>query len=169
MTRAVLSLGSNLGDRAAALRAAVDGLGAAVRAVSAVYRTPPWGGVPQDDFYNIVVLVEDENTDAAGWWARCQALEAAAGRERLVRWGPRTLDVDVIAVDDGAGRAVRSDDPQLTLPHPRAAERAFVLVPWAEVDPAATLPGAGPISELLSGLDSTGIARLGSVDGQRRR
>jgi 2-amino-4-hydroxy-6-hydroxymethyldihydropteridine diphosphokinase len=161
MTRAVLSLGSNLGDRTAHLRAAVDALGGAVRAVSAVYRTPPWGGVPQDDFYTIVVLAEDDDTDAAGWWSRCQALEAAAGRERLVRWGPRTLDVDVITVQDDDGDPVRSDDPQLTLPHPRAAERAFVLLPWAEVDPTAAVPGAGPVAELLSRLDVTGITRVG--------
>ena len=163
MSRAVLSLGSNLGERAARLRAAVDGLGPAARAVSGVYRTPPWGGVPQDDFYNIVVLVEDENTDAAGWWARCQALESAAGRERLARWGPRTLDVDVVTVEDDRGEPVLSDDPQLTLPHPRAAERAFVLVPWAEVDPDATLPAAGPISELLSHLDVSQIVRVGDL------
>ena len=163
MTRAVLSLGSNLGDRTSHLRAAVDALGTAVRAVSAVYRTPPWGGVPQDDFYNIVVLVEDVHTDTTGWWTRCQDLESAAGRERLVRWGPRTLDVDVITVNDDRGAPVISDDPQLTLPHPRAAERAFVLLPWAELDPSATLPGAGPISELLSRLDVSGISRVGGL------
>lgn len=167
MTRAVLSLGSNLGDRTAQLRRAVDGLGPVVRAVSAVYRTPPWGGVQQDDFYNIVVLAEDENTDAAGWWARCQDLESAAGRERLVRWGPRTLDVDVITVEDERC-AVISDDPELTLPHPRAAERGFVLVPWAELDPAATLPAAGPISELLRRLDITGIVRVGDLTVEPR-
>ena len=167
MTRAVLSLGSNLGDRTAHLRSAVDALGEAVLAVSAVYRTPPWGGVPQDDFHNIVVLVEDEDTDASGWWVRCQALERAAGRERSVRWGPRTLDVDVVTVQDESGTPVLSDDPQLTLPHPRAAERAFVLVPWAELDPAATLPGAGPISEVLRRLDVTGISRVGALRPDR--
>lgn len=169
MTRAVLSLGSNLGDRIAHLRGAVDALGPTVRAVSEVYRTPPWGGVPQDDFDNIVVLVEDAETDAAGWWARSQDLEAAAGRERVVRWGPRTLDVDVITVEDSAGRAVLSDDPQLTLPHPRAAERAFVLLPWLEVDPEGAVPGAGPISGLLSGVDCTGIVRVGPLRTERER
>ena len=74
---------------------------------------------------------------------KCQAMEAAAGRERLVRWGPRTLDADVITVD-AHGHTIVSDDPQLVLPHPRAAERAFVLLPWAELDPTAELAGAGP-------------------------
>ncbi len=163
MTRAVLSLGSNVGDSTAQLRAAVDGLGCAVRAVSAVYRTPPWGGVPQEDFHNIVVLAEDASTDAAGWLTRCQALESNAGRERTIRWGPRTLDADVVTVTADNGEPVLSEDPELTLPHPRAAERAFVLVPWAEVDPTAALPGVGPITALLDGLDVTGISRVGDL------
>jgi 2-amino-4-hydroxy-6-hydroxymethyldihydropteridine diphosphokinase len=163
MTRAVLSLGSNLGDRTEHLRVAVDGLGSALRSVSGVYRTPPWGGVPQDDFHNIVVLVDDADTDATGWLARCQALESAAGRERTIRWGPRTLDADVVTVTTDDGEPVLSDDPELTLPHPRAAERAFVLLPWADVDPAATLPGAGPIAALLDGLDVSGISRIGDL------
>jgi 2-amino-4-hydroxy-6-hydroxymethyldihydropteridine diphosphokinase len=162
MSRAVLSLGSNLGDRRAHLQTAVASLRRAVRAVSAIYRTPPWGGVAQDDFYNIIVLAEDDTVDARGWLDHCQALEQAAGRERLVRWGPRTLDADVIAVDLH-GHPVVSDDPELTLPHPRAAERAFVLLPWAEVDPTAELPGAGPIADLLDGIDITGISRVGHV------
>ena len=163
MSRAVLSLGSNLGDRTAHLQTAVAALGRTVRAVSSIYRTPPWGGVEQDDFYNIVVLAEDGQVDDAHWWwDRCQQLEQAAGRERVVRWGPRTLDADVITVEVH-GRQIRSDDAALTLPHPRAAERAFVLMPWAEVDPPAELPGAGPIAELLDGLDTGGITRVGHV------
>lgn len=159
MTNAVISIGSNLGDRRGYLTAAVDGLGDAVRAVSAIYRTPPWGGVQQDDFYNAVVLVDDAAVrQPIEWLRRCQALEQAAGRERSIRWGPRTLDADVIAVGDTV-----SDDPELTLPHPRAHERAFVLVPWAELDPTAELPGYGPISELLPGLDATGIVRIGHL------
>ena len=131
-----------MGDRTAHLQAAVSALGRTVRAVSAIYRTPPWGGVEQDDFYNIVVLAEDGQVDdARWWWDRCQQLEQAAGRQRVVRWGPRTLDADVITVEVH-GRQISSDDVELTLPHPRAAERAFVLMPWAEVDPTAELPGA---------------------------
>jgi len=163
MSRAVLSLGSNVGDRTAHLQAAVSALGRTVRAVSAIYRTPPWGGIEQQDFYNIVVLAEDGTvTDARRWLERCQQLEQAAGRERVVRWGPRTLDADVVIVEVH-GHQVRSDDEELTLPHPRAAERAFVLVPWVEVDPTAELPGAGPIAELLEGLDTGGITRVGYV------
>ena len=104
-------------------------------AVSSVYETPPWGGVDQDDYLNAVVVVEDDGTDAYGWLRKARELEDAAGRVRESRWGPRTLDVDVIDVD-----GIVSTDPELTLPHPRAYERAFVLVPWAEVDPQARLP-----------------------------
>ena len=162
MTRAVLSIGSNIGDRTAHLQTAVAALGRTVRAVSSIYRTPPWGGVAQDDFYNIVVIAEDERGDAVQWLQRCHELEQAAGRERLVRWGPRTLDADVISVELH-GHPVISADPELTLPHPRAAERGFVLVPWAEVDPAAELPGAGPIADLIDRMDTSRITRVGHV------
>ncbi|MDT7614019.1 MAG: 2-amino-4-hydroxy-6-hydroxymethyldihydropteridine diphosphokinase, partial [Pseudonocardiales bacterium] len=95
MSRAVLSLGSNLGDRAAHLRAAVAGFADVLVAVSPVYETAPWGGVDQDDFLNAVLVVDDDATDAWGWLRRGQALENASGRVREVHWGPRTLDVDV--------------------------------------------------------------------------
>jgi 2-amino-4-hydroxy-6-hydroxymethyldihydropteridine diphosphokinase len=155
MTSAVLSVGSNLGDRLGHLRSAVDGLGPALVGVSAVYETPPWGGVEQDDFLNAVLLVDDPDTGAHGWLRRARELEAAAGRVRQVRWGPRTLDVDVITVD-----GVRSGDPELTLPHPRAHQRAFVLVPWLDVQPAAALPGHGPVRELVDRLSPAERAGL---------
>lgn len=136
MSTAVLSIGSNLGDRRAHLQRAVDAMRPWLRAVSPVYETAPWGPIEQDDFLNAVLLVADDDAAPRDWLARAQAAEQAAGRTREVRWGPRTLDVDVIAVDD-----VHSDDPELTLPHPRAAQRAFVLVPWLAVDPDATLDG----------------------------
>lgn len=159
MTEAVLSVGSNLGDRLGHLQAAVDGLGPAVTAVSPVYRTAPWGGVEQDDFLNAVLLVADPAVDAWGWLARAQALEVAAGRVRDVRWGPRTLDVDVITVG-----GVRSADPALLLPHPRAHERGFVLVPWLDLQPAAALPGRGPIRDLIDRLPAAERAGLHRTD-----
>ncbi len=132
---AVLSLGSNVGDRLSVLRAALDVLEPV--AVSPVYETAPWGGVEQEDFLNLVALC---SYDAAEAWRRAVLAETAAGRERDVRWGPRTLDVDVIWAD-GA-------DPALVLPHPHAHERAFVLVPWLDVDPDAVLPGHGRVADL---------------------
>ena len=142
---AVLSVGSNVGDRLAHLRLAVDVL--RPHAVSAVYETAPVGGVEQDDFLNAVLLCA---LDATSAWQLAQEAERLAGRERRQRWGPRTLDVDVV-VADGTVPA------ELELPHPRAAERAFVLVPWLDVDPAAELPGHGPVSRLVA--DASGVRR----------
>lgn len=151
MSTAVLSLGSNLGDRIAHLRAAVAGFADVLLAASPVYETAPWGGVAQDDFLNAVLLVEGPDLDAWGWLRRGQALEEAAGRARDVRWGPRTLDVDVVTVrDDGAD--VESADPRLLLPHPGTPERATVLRPWLDVEPAAVLPGRGSVVALLAAL-----------------
>jgi len=151
VTAAVLSIGSNLGDRLAHLQGAVDALRPWLRAVSPVYETAPWGPVEQDDYLNAVLLVSDRAATPRDWLARAHAAEQAAGRTRDLRWGPRTLDVDVVAVDD-----VASDDPELTLPHPRAAERAFVLVPWLAVDPDAALAGR-PVRDLLAGLSDDDV------------
>lgn len=156
MTSVVLSIGSNLGDRLAQLRSVVGGLGATVRAVSPVYETDPWGGVEQDAFLNAVVLADDPALDAHGWLRRAQQFERAADRVRDERWGPRTLDVDLVMCSDG-GREIRSADDVLTLPHPLAHERAFVLVPWLAVDPAAVLTVAGErrsVEKLLAELDA---------------
>lgn len=164
MTRAILSIGSNMGDRLALLRAAVAGFGPRIRAVSPVYTTAPWGGVEQDDFLNAVLVAEDPAYDCRDWLAHGQRLEQAAGRERTVRWGARTLDVDIVACAEpvaGGFRACRSTDPELTLPHPRAHERAFVLVPWLDVEPDAVLEAAGadrPVRELLAELDAAEVA-----------
>lgn len=155
MTSVVLSIGSNLGDRLARLQSVVDGLGVAVRAVSPVYETDPWGGVEQGAFLNATVLADDPALDARGWLRRAQELERAADRVRDERWGPRTLDVDLVACNDG-DREISSDDDELTLPHPRAHERAFVLVPWLAVDPAAVLTVGGErrsVAKLLAELD----------------
>jgi 2-amino-4-hydroxy-6-hydroxymethyldihydropteridine diphosphokinase len=144
MSRAVLGIGSNLGERRAQLQSAVDAFRPWLVAVSPVYETPPWGPVEQPAYLNAVVIVADQTATADTWLDRAQAAEAAAGRTRDVRWGPRTLDVDLLTVDE----QIRVD-PSLTLPHPRAAQRAFVLVPWLAVDPQARIPGRGPVADLL--------------------
>lgn len=154
MTRAVLSLGANLGDREAHLRAAVAGFADVLVAVSPVYETAAWGVTDQPDFLNAVLVVDDPSADAWAWLRRGQALEAASGRVRELRWGPRTLDVDVVTVD-----GVASDHPDLLLPHPGTAERATVLVPWLAVEPDAVLPGRGPVRDLLAALDVSGVRR----------
>jgi 2-amino-4-hydroxy-6-hydroxymethyldihydropteridine diphosphokinase len=151
MTRAVLSIGGNLGDPASALQSVVDALRPWLVAVSPVYRSAAWGPVEQPDFLNAIVIVDDPDAAAIDWLARGQALEVAAERVRDIRWGPRTLDVDVIDVD-----AINSTDPTLTLPHPRAAERAFVLVPWLAVDPLARLLGV-PVADRVAALAETEV------------
>jgi 2-amino-4-hydroxy-6-hydroxymethyldihydropteridine diphosphokinase len=161
MSTCVYSIGSNLGDRAARLAGAVDALRPWLRAVSPVYRTPPWGPVEQDDFYNAVLICVDDVAEPTTWLERAHAAEDAAGRTREVRWGPRTLDVDVIDVD---GRT--SDDPALTLPHPRAAERAFVLVPWLAVAPEAVLRGR-PVRDWLAELPEPEVAAVRRVEPGR--
>ncbi len=132
--RAYLGIGSNLGDRVAHLQDAVDGLGRApgvtVVAVSRVYETAPVGGPSQGDYLNAVVAV-DTTASARELMELGQRLEAAAHRERKERWGPRTLDVDVLLVGDEEVHA-----PDLEVPHPRLSERAFVLAPLADLDPA---------------------------------
>jgi 2-amino-4-hydroxy-6-hydroxymethyldihydropteridine diphosphokinase len=152
MSSAVLSIGSNLGDRLAHLQQAVDTFRPWLVAVSPVYETAPWGPVPQDDYLNAVVLVRDESATPHTWLDRAHAAEQQAGRTRDVRWGARTLDVDVVSVDD-----VRSVDPELTLPHPRACERAFVLVPWAGADPDALLAGRR-VADLVAALPGGEVA-----------
>jgi dihydroneopterin aldolase/2-amino-4-hydroxy-6-hydroxymethyldihydropteridine diphosphokinase len=154
--RAALALGANVGDRAAALQAAVDALDSATRvvAVSAIFETTPVGGPPQPDFYNAVVVVDTELA-AVELLALAHRIEDAAGRVRLERWGPRSLDVDVLAYGDA-----RSDDPVLTLPHPRAHERGFVLLPWLDADPEARIEGLGAVADLAGTVDADGVRRL---------
>jgi 2-amino-4-hydroxy-6-hydroxymethyldihydropteridine diphosphokinase len=152
VTTAVLSIGSNLGDRLGYLRSVVERL--PVLAVSPVYQTAPWGVTDQDDFLNAVLVVSHDDIDEWGWLERAHDLENAAGRVRDVRWGPRSLDVDIITV---AG--VTSADPRLVLPHPLAHERAFVLVPWLDVQPDAELPGHGRVADLVAALGDEGVRR----------
>ncbi|MEU7139136.1 2-amino-4-hydroxy-6-hydroxymethyldihydropteridine diphosphokinase [Nocardia sp. NPDC046473] len=165
MTRAVLSIGSNMGDRLAHLRSVVDGFGDRVVAVSPVYSTPPWGGVEQDDYLNAVVVVDDPEFDCIDWLRTGQRLEQAADRVREVRWGARTLDVDVVwcaQPENGELVAVTSADPELTLPHPQAHRRAFVLIPWLDVAPDATLEVDGRAQAITDLLDELPAAeRIG--------
>jgi 2-amino-4-hydroxy-6-hydroxymethyldihydropteridine diphosphokinase len=152
--RAVLSLGSNLGDRLAMLQGGLDALAAAagrVVAVSPVYETDPVGGPEQADFLNAVVLVETE-LDAHALLVVAHAAEARHARVRDQRWGPRTLDVDLVALGDTV-----IEDADLVVPHPRAAQRAFVLVPWCAVDSEAAFPDGRRAAELLAGLDVAGV------------
>jgi 2-amino-4-hydroxy-6-hydroxymethyldihydropteridine diphosphokinase len=155
MTRVVLSIGSNVGDRMARLQSVVDGLSGAVRALSPVYETDPWGGVEQGAFLNAVLIADDPALDGHGWLRRAQEFEAAAGRVRGQRWGPRTLDVDLVTCHD-RDREIMSRDEGLTLPHPLAHLRAFVLIPWLDVDPDAMLTVAGQphrVDKLLAEID----------------
>jgi 2-amino-4-hydroxy-6-hydroxymethyldihydropteridine diphosphokinase len=148
--RAVLSLGSNLGNRLETLQGAVDALedtpGVRVKAVSPVYETGPWGVDPdsQPSYLNAVVVLKT-TLPPSSLLERAQAIEEAFHRVRAERWAPRTLDIDVVAYADQV-----SDDPWLTLPHPRAHERAFVLAPWHDVEPDAQLPGRGAVTDLLA-------------------
>ncbi|GAA1665164.1 2-amino-4-hydroxy-6-hydroxymethyldihydropteridine diphosphokinase [Streptomyces yatensis] len=155
--RAVISLGSNLGNRLETLQGAIDALedtpGLRVKAVSPVYETDPWGVEPgtQATYFNAVVLIKT-TLPPSSLLERGHAIEEAFERVRDERWGPRTIDVDIVAYQD-----VVSDDPQLTLPHPRAHERAFVLVPWNDVDPQAEVPGHGAVAGLLAAMGQEGV------------
>lgn len=162
---AMLSLGANLGDAPATLEQAVDALDRhpriSVRRRSSVYRTAPWGGVEQSDFCNLSVIV-DTSLRAHELLAVGQGIEVACGRTRELRWGPRTLDIDLIRFAVG-GEELVVDTETLILPHPRAHERAFVLAPWAELDPEAlvlTPAGRTPIAEVLETVGDQEISRL---------
>ncbi len=152
MTRAAVALGANLGQRATTLSSAAAELGVQAGvdlvALSSFFETNPVGGPPgQPAFLNAVLVVETA-LPAGELLAALHGIEDAHGRVREVRWGPRTLDLDLLAYGD-----LVSTDPALTLPHPRAYERAFVLVPWADVDPSFDVPGLGTVAQLLQRLD----------------
>ncbi|GGR86432.1 2-amino-4-hydroxy-6-hydroxymethyldihydropteridine diphosphokinase [Streptomyces humidus] len=155
--RAVISLGSNLGNRLETLQGAIDALedtpGVRVKAVSPVYETEPWGVDPgsQPSYFNAVVLLKT-TLPPSSLLERAHAVEEAFHRVRDERWGARTLDVDIVAYAD-----VVDDDPRLTLPHPRAHQRAFVLAPWHDVEPEARLPGRGTVADLLGALPREGV------------
>jgi 2-amino-4-hydroxy-6-hydroxymethyldihydropteridine diphosphokinase len=152
--RAYVSLGANLGDAAATVATALDALGLIGRVVrrSSLYRTLPWGNLDQPDFVNAVALLE---TDAAPreLLAWLQALETRLGREPGERWGPRALDLDVLTYDDAA-----VDEPGLRIPHPHLSERAFVLIPLAEIDSAYEA-----LRDALSPDERAGVKTIGEV------
>ena len=157
--RAVLSLGSNLGERMdnlqGAVRALADTPDVWVTSVSPVYETEPVDAPDGSDMFLNAVVLADTTLAATRLMDRALAIEDAFDRERSeVKNAPRTLDVDLIVVGDR-----RNDDEQLRLPHPRAAERAFVLRPWLDVDPRAEFPDKGPVADLLSAVGESGIAR----------
>jgi 2-amino-4-hydroxy-6-hydroxymethyldihydropteridine diphosphokinase len=158
MSRAVIAIGSNLGDRLENLQGGLDAMfdtpGLTFVAVSPVFETAPVGGPPQPAYLNAVLIAETD-LPARAVLDRCHSVEAAFGRTRTEVWGPRTLDLDLIIYGDEV-----SDDPELMLPHPRAHERAFVLAPWHAADPRAWLPGRGHVTDLLAGTGLDGVAQL---------
>ena len=154
---ATLALGSNLGDRLATLQQAVDLLGAepgiALIRCSRVWETDPVGGPPQPDFLNAVVRAEVD-LEPLDLLAACQRVETALGRVREVRWGPRTIDIDILLFD---ARAI--DDPDLVVPHPRMRERAFVLMPLLDIDPDPVLPDGTHLLDVRLCLGAAGGVR----------
>lgn len=157
--RAYVALGSNLGDSRQHLLSAVEALAALshtqVIARSRIYRTPPWGVLDQPDFLNAAVALETA-LEPYDLLDALLAIERAAGRQRSgERWGPRTLDLDLLHV---AGRTMHS--PRLTLPHPHIAERAFVLLPLGDLAPELDIPGQGRVVELLRNVDTKGCTPL---------
>lgn len=162
LNQVVFSLGSNQGESVEILQAAVDRLAETPNLilvdVSSLYLTTPIGNTDQPDFYNLVVIA-DSTLEPATLLERGQAIEQAYGRYRDPGnpGGPRTLDIDLIVV----GKRI-SETPELTLPHPRAYERSFVLVPWLEIEPRATLP-QGRVDDLVATMDTSGVRRLTDV------
>ena len=157
--RAVLALGSNLGERMASLQGAVNAIADTpdvwVTGVSPVYETEPVASPPEAKTYLNAVVLIDTTLAATRLMDRALAIEDAFERERTEdENAPRTLDVDLIVVGDR-----RNDDDFLRLPHPRAAARAFVLQPWHDLEPEAEFPDLGPIAELLEKADRSGISR----------
>ena len=159
MAEALLALGGNLGDVRDTLDRAIAMLcergNIRLTARSSDYKTPPWGMVDQPPFVNLCIAVETALAPHA-LLARTQAVERALGRDRAQenRWGPRPLDIDILAYDD-----LSLDSPDLTLPHPRMFERAFVLVPLAEIAPDRLISGMR-IRDALAGVDPAGIEKL---------
>lgn len=163
MAHVLLGLGANLGDREAALQSVVDAMAQDFTAIrcSHIYETPPWGITDQPTFLNAVVAAETtmSPSQVLSFGQQCEEM---AHRVHDVRWGPRTLDVDVLSYDE-----VRQDDPRLTLPHPLAHLRAFVLVPLLELEPDFLFLDHGFARDLLNRLDDDGIVAVGDLQVPR--
>ncbi|HWV55068.1 2-amino-4-hydroxy-6-hydroxymethyldihydropteridine diphosphokinase [Pseudorhodoplanes sp.] len=159
MTGAYVAFGGNVGDARTTIARAIDafceGTHVTLLARSSYYRTPPWGVTEQPPFVNACIAV-DTRLSPRGLLDRAHEVERSFGRDRRneTRWGPRTLDIDILTYGDDL-----IDEPMLTLPHPRLFERAFVLVPLVEIAPDATIGGRS-LREALDRLDTTGIERL---------
>ena len=155
--KATLSLGSNLGDRLAYLQGAIDALdlatGTQVHSISQVYETDPVGGPDQGDYLNAVVVLKTILSPQQ-LLEVTQQIENASNRVREVHWGPRTLDIDILAMDNE-----QFETDLLTLPHPRAHERGFVLLPWSELDPDFVIPGNGTVTQALNQVDVDGVRK----------
>ena len=159
--RYVISVGANLGSAQTLVAEAIDEMAARMDgelvAASSLYRTSPVSDIEQPDYINAVAIV-DSPREPVEALQRLQSMEDRADRVREIRWGPRTLDLDIVTVD-----GIVSDDPHLTLPHPRAHERAFVLVPWLEIDADAALPGHGLVRDIVgAGFEGQEIQRVES-------
>jgi len=158
VTLAYVALGSNLGDSRQQVMDAMETLarfpGTDLLARSGLYLTPPWGVLDQPAFVNAVVLI-DTSLSPHRLLDALLDVETQAGRVRAERNGPRTLDLDVLHMD-----GVQLDDARLTLPHPRLAERAFVLLPLNDIVPALDIPGLGPVHAMLERVDSSGCEKL---------
>lgn len=159
--RAVLSLGSNMANSRQLLRKVAEDFADEVEAASHIYRTPPWRVTDQPDFFNAILIVRVDCTPEE-LLRRGHKLEDEAQRVRVRHWGPRTLDVDIVDCyeDDGTPIVVNTED--LIVPHQYAAQRAFVLVPWQEVDPEAKLNGV-PITTHLAALDAKEIEDIKDI------
>lgn len=159
MAEAFIALGGNIGDLRLTFERAIamlcDGIGVRLKARSSNYRTPPWGVADQPAFVNAVIAVMT-SLSAHELLRRAQACERALGRNRdhERRWGPRTIDIDLLAYDD-----VELNDADLILPHPRLFERAFVLMPLAEIAPDRTIAGIR-LRDALARVDASGIQKL---------
>ncbi|REF37031.1 2-amino-4-hydroxy-6-hydroxymethyldihydropteridine diphosphokinase [Thermasporomyces composti] len=161
--RVVIALGSNLGDRAATLQGALNALadtpGVDIVGVSPVYETAPVDAPEGSPKFLNAVVVADSTLHARTLLERALAIEDAFGRVRTTPGAPRTLDVDLLVVGD---KVIHEDD--FVLPHPRAHERAFVLVPWAQVDPDGVIPGRGRVGDLVRSVDTTSVTRVADLE-----